>query len=197
MDFRNTSKKAREILIAETNDYRLQYCGADYIENLSKEFEVLGRLLDKFYKGETIADSGCGIGLFKHANPHLNITNWDNLKRDNIYDQLQVTEVDAWYSDYTAEPENFYIYQSPIIKSDVVIVSRALERSMYGSVDGFKNVMKNLAGICNNEIVINQQNEPNREKDVKSFLQLHSHMLLNESERALVCSFTVDTINRW
>ena len=85
----------------------------------------------------------------------------------------------------------------PIPKQDVLVVSRALELSMYKDIATFKHVMKNLSKLCNDEIVISQQHNPGRPNEVKGFLQEHSHLVMNHNEYVLVCSFGVDTISRW
>ena len=197
MDFKEIAKTVRKQLVKEHDDYRIQYCSADYIETMVKNFKLLGEILQQYYGDSTFGDVGSGLGLFKHANPDLDIFNWDMLKRDEFYNEMQVTEVQGWYGDYTKE--DFHIYMDPIPKQDILVVSRAIEKSMFSDIETFKKVMKNVSRFCNDEIFIYQQHFPGRPKEVKSFLQHNSTLLVknNSTENVLICSFAVDTINRW
>ena len=196
MDFKKIAKNIRRQICQEYDDYRIQYCAADYLEDMKSEMTRLGESLKKYYgEDSSFGDAGSGLGIFKHANPDMDIYNWDMLKRDEFYNENQITEVQGWYGDYTIN--DFHIFMDPIPKVDFLILCRALEKSVYYDIPTFKKVMKNLAKLCNEEIIISQQHNPGRPNKVKSFLQNNSHLLINHNESVLVCSFTVDTINRW
>tara|TARA_B100000131_G_scaffold66591_1_gene62863 strand:+ start:2404 stop:2991 length:588 start_codon:yes stop_codon:yes gene_type:complete len=195
MDFETIAKRIRKNLVLEYDDYRIQYCAADYLTAQTEEFVKLGESLKQYYGNVSFGDVGSGLGLFKYANPDMDIYNWDMLKRDAFYNENQVTEVQGWYGDYTID--DFYIFMDPIPKQDVLVVSRALELSMYKDIPTFKLVMKNLSNLCNDEIVIAQQHNPGRPNEVKSFLQQNTTLLMNHNEYVLVCSFGIDTISRW
>ena len=195
MDFNEIAKSIRKKMVLEYDDYRIQYCGADYISEMIEEFGKLGKCLKHYYGDVSFGDIGSGLGLFKHANPDMDIYNWDMLKRDAFYNEHQITEVQGWYGDYTID--DFYIFMDPIPKQDVLVVSRALELSMYKDIPTFKHVMKHLSKLCKDEIIISQQHNPGRPNEVKGFLQEHSHLVMNHNEYVLVCSFGVDSISRW
>ena len=196
MDFKKIAKNIRKQICQEYDDYRIQYCGTDYLEDLTTEMFKLGKALKNIYgENSSYGDAGSGLGLFKYANPDMDIYNWDMLKRDEFYNQNQITEVQGWYGDYTID--DFYIFMDPVPKVDFLILNRALEKSVYYDIPTFKKVMKHLAKLCNEEVIISQQHNPGRPEEVKSFLHHHSHLILHRNEYVLVCSFTVDAISKW
>ena len=73
MDFNEIAKSIRKKMVLEYDDYRIQYCGSDYISELIEEFGKLGKSLKQYYGDVSFGDVGSGLGLFKHANPDMDI----------------------------------------------------------------------------------------------------------------------------